>query len=335
MSTIHQSPPLLDLAALLALAETRAADLYSPLHDNGCLLARIDGDSVVGHAQQSALAAWLGSLPCPTIAIGADHPVLAHFDVVLSDNRELPTLLNTIANAPLAAMTLVQVLRATPALPLEQGLLLESLGYATLQGGPEFRRWSAANPPRIAQPMDTPPLELERADEQLYIRLNRPERRNAISVELRDALSEIFQLIIADESLRRVHISGNGACFSVGGDIDEFGSAPDSATAHAVRSVRLPARYLLQCAARVEFHLHSACIGAGIELPAFAQRVSAARNAFFQLPELRFGLIPGAGGCVSLPRRIGRQRTAYMALSGKKINAATALSWGLIDEIVG
>jgi enoyl-CoA hydratase/carnithine racemase len=74
--------------------------------------------------------------------------------------------------------------------------------------------------------------------------------------------------------------------------------------------------------------------GAGVEIPTFGHRVTATRNTFFQLPEIRFGLIPGAGGCVSIPARIGRQRAAYMALSAKKINAATALQWGLIDAIV-
>ena len=72
-------------------------------------------------------------------------------------------------------------------------------------------------------------------------------------------------------------------------------------------------------------------MGAGIELPAFARRVVAAEDAFFQLPELSLGLIPGAGGTVSIPRRIGRQRTARLALSGERLDAATALEWGLVD----
>ncbi|HSB96750.1 MAG TPA: enoyl-CoA hydratase/isomerase family protein, partial [Spongiibacteraceae bacterium] len=139
---------------------------------------------------------------------------------------------------------------------------------------------------------------------------------------------------LSDASIERVAISGNGACFSTGGDVDEFGSVADGISAHTIRSLRLPANLLVQCAARLTFNVHSACIGAGVEIPAFGHRVNATRNAFFQLPELQFGLIPGAGGCVSLPRRIGRQRTAYMALSMKKINAATALDWGLIDAIV-
>jgi enoyl-CoA hydratase len=167
----------------------------------------------------------------------------------------------------------------------------------------------------------------------LRVRLNRPAQRNALSVAMRDALVEALQLAVADTTIAAVAISGNGPCFSIGGDLDEFGSAPDPATAHAIRSLRLPARVLLECADRVSFHLHSACIGAGMELPAFGRRVSAHPKTFFQLPEIRFGLIPGAGGCVSVPRRIGRQRTAWLALSARRINAATALAWGLIDCI--
>ena len=51
------------------------------------------------------------------------------------------------------------------------------------------------------------------------------------------------------------------------------------------------------------------------------------------LPEVRLGLIPGAGGTASLPRRIGRQRTAWLALTGRSIDAATALEWGLVDAL--
>jgi enoyl-CoA hydratase/carnithine racemase len=74
-------------------------------------------------------------------------------------------------------------------------------------------------------------------------------------------------------------------------------------------------------------------VGAGIELPAFAAHVVAHPGAFFQLPEIGMGLIPGAGGTVSLPRRIGRQRTAWLALTGRRLDAPTALAWNLIDEV--
>ena len=71
--------------------------------------------------------------------------------------------------------------------------------------------------------------------------------------------------------------------------------------------------------------LHGACIGAGIEMTAFAKRVVARDDAFFALPEVGFGLVPGAGGTVSIPRRIGTHRTALLGLSGQRIDAALAL----------
>ena len=79
--------------------------------------------------------------------------------------------------------------------------------------------------------------------------------------------------------------------------------------------------------------LHGACVGAGIEVPAAAARVTARPGTIFRLPEVSMGLIPGAGGTATLPRRIGRQRTAWLAISGAEIEADTALAWGLIDAV--
>jgi enoyl-CoA hydratase/carnithine racemase len=86
--------------------------------------------------------------------------------------------------------------------------------------------------------------------------------------------------------------------------------------------------------ARVSVRVHGACVGAGIELPAFAGQVIAAPDAVFGLPEVAMGLIPGAGGTVSIPRRIGRWRTAWMAVTGRQIGARTALEWGLVDALL-
>jgi enoyl-CoA hydratase/carnithine racemase len=218
-------------------------------------------------------------------------------------------------------------------------LAMESLAYATLQSGPEFRTWLQSHRsehPPIQQGAadDEPPLVLSRSDDELRIELNRPSQRNAISMAMRDALVEAFALVTADDSIRVARVSGRGRCFSIGGDLEEFGAVPDPATGHVIRNLTLPARNMLRCLSRVEFHVHGACIGAGIELPAFSRCLTASADAFFQLPELRFGLIPGAGGCVSLPRRIGRQRTALLVLSGRRLPAEEALRWGLIDSVV-
>ena len=286
---------------------------------------------------RAGLAGWLASLPCPVIGLGPDGDEVC--DAIVQSDADLEAVLANIDRAPVAAMTLVQVLRATSRMGVAEGLTLESLAYGTLQKGREHLVWHATrgvSEPGIepaASVLNSAPVLLERDRDTLAIRLNRPERLNAISVEIRDALCEALQLVGSDSTIRAVTVSGNGRCFSIGGDLDEFGTTPDPATAHAVRSVRLPALQLSQCADRVTFRLHGACIGAGIELPAFGHRVIAAKNTFFQLPEIRYGLIPGAGGCVGIPRRIGRQRTAYLALSARRISAVNALAWGLIDAI--
>jgi enoyl-CoA hydratase/carnithine racemase len=176
---------------------------------------------------------------------------------------------------------------------------------------------------------------VERAGHALRLTLDRPERRNAYSAELRDALCEALVLAVRDPSIEAIRLEGAGPCFSAGGDLGEFGLHPDPATAHAIRTTRSAARWLALLAPRVDAVVHGACIGAGIELPAYAARVTAREDAFFALPEIGMGLVPGAGGTVSLPARIGRQRTAWLALTGASIDAPTALAWGLVDRVVG
>jgi enoyl-CoA hydratase/carnithine racemase len=151
---------------------------------------------------------------------------------------------------------------------------------------------------------------------------------------MRDALCEALRLALHDPEIARIELCGAGAAFCSGGDLDEFGTLPDPATAHAIRSTRNAALLLSQCAERVHSRVHGACVGAGIELPAFGRRIAAREDARFLLPELGMGLVPGAGGTVSLPRRIGRQRTAQLALTRRALGAERALAWGLVDEIV-
>jgi len=85
----------------------------------------------------------------------------------------------------------------------------------------------------------------------------------------------------------------------------------------------------------VTAYVHGACVGAGIELAAFAGRVVATPDTRCRLPEVSLGLVPGAGGTVSIPRRIGRQRTAWLGLGGAELEATRAAQWGLVDEIAG
>jgi len=281
----------------------------------------------------SSLNTWLKDVPCPVIGIGTGTLQDA-CDVVLKDKNKLPTLIKNINHAPLAAMVLVQHLRASETLSLRDALTAESFAYAALQNGPEFQKWLSGYKGKSLSISDNPVVEIAIDGQTLYLTLNQPESRNAIGTMIRDALCEALDIALVDDQISQVTLTGNGATFSIGGAIEEFGEVSDPATAHWIRSLRLPAWRLVRLKEKLEVHVNGAAIGAGAEMAAFGKHVTASSKAWFQLPELKYGLIPGAGGTASILRRIGRQKTAYMALSMEKIRAETALDWGLIDAII-
>ena len=272
---------------------------------------------------------------CPVIALAQDDTELPPLiDLIARSEDEVGLLAGSIHANPVAASMLVRLLRNNEKASVMDGLFAESLAYSCLQNGATFISWLAQQDLTPDTGEDTSSLVLmERCGEVLTIVLNRPAKRNAYSAGLRDALHEALVLAFEDESIERVVVKGAGKNFSAGGDLVEFGSARDGALAHVSRVTRSNAALLDRLKSKTEFHLHGACIGAGIELPSFSEHVSAAVDSFFQLPEVAMGLIPGAGGTVSILNRIGRVRTAQMAISNQRIDTTTALAWGLIDEI--
>lgn len=294
---------------------------------------------VIGFASQPAAA-----LPAPI------QELLPLFDMIADTTlpaHVLDRALNNIGAQPMASAALVQLLRQGDNLSVEQALQMESLTYSTLQHGTEFEAWLSQQGPKdsalkigqSANTIDThnakqPVVLCNRDDAQrLRVTLNRPAKHNAFSAAMRDELHTALLLAEADTSIEEVVLAGNGRSFCAGGDLDEFGLARDAAQAHLTRTTRSPALLIHSIRHRVSAQLHGACIGAGIEMTAFAAHVVATSEAFFALPEVGFGLVPGAGGTVSVPRRIGRHRAAALALSGQRIDAPTALAWGLIDAI--
>jgi len=246
---------------------------------------------------------------------------------------DLSDIAHTVERAPYAALALDEVLRATESATVADALVVESLAYSMLLAGPEFLAWRHETPRRPVPPAAQPVLA-SREGQRLTVTLNRPERHNAFGHAVRDGLLEALEVAIADESVERVVVRGFGRSFCSGGDLDEFGTTPHVAAAHLIRLSHSAGRTVAALGDRIEFEVHGSCIGAGIEVPAFAPRVLARADAVFRLPELRMGLIPGAGGTVSIPRRIGRWRTAWLALTDRAINVERALVWKLVDGIV-
>ena len=257
---------------------------------------------------------------------------LAAADAVIGEGG-VDLIVEAAERSPMAAIALVLLLRGTEGRSVEDGLVAESTVYSMLQGGPEFSAWRQGYSVRPRLSEIGPAVRMERTGDRLHLTLSRPHVHNAFSRRLRDELADALTLVAADDSLESVLLDGAGPSFCSGGDLTEFGTFPDPVRAHLIRLTRSPARLMAAVGHRMEVHLHGACMGAGIELPAFARHVVAHPDTMISLPEMGLGLIPGAGGTVSLPRRIGRHRTAWLALTGARIDAETALAWGLVDEI--
>ncbi|MEQ1873705.1 MAG: enoyl-CoA hydratase/isomerase family protein [Ilumatobacteraceae bacterium] len=271
------------------------------------------------------IVCWVGDV------FGGDGPEEADLVIGAADVVELAA---TVDRNPLAATTLAVLLRSSLDLTVAAALAQESAAYSMLQAGPEFAAWRAATTSTAATDNGPSTISIERHDDDLVVTLDRPQRHNAITTRMRDELCEALAIAVADDSIRRVVLRGRGPSFCSGGDLSEFGSRTDPATAHITRLAQSPARLLHQLRDRLSAEIHGNTLGGGIEMAAFASRVVALRDTSIGLPEVGLGLIPGAGGTVSVPRRIGRQRTAALALTDRRINAETAREWGLVDEIV-
>jgi enoyl-CoA hydratase/carnithine racemase len=265
-------------------------------------------------------------------AVFVSHAPCAFADLVIMPD-ELGLVVDVLDRTPLAAMALVLLLRGSEQRSLTEGLIAESTTYSMLQGGPEFQQWlrSRHNKPRLPEIGSAVTSEVH--DRQFVITLNRPHVHNAFSRRMRDELSDALLQALSYGDSYDVVLQGAGPSFCSGGDLAEFGTFVSTADAHVTRLSRSPVRQLVGLAGRVTVRLHGACMGAGIELPAGAGRVIARRDAVIALPEIALGLVPGAGGTWTIPQRIGRQRTAWLALTGSSIDAQTAKEWGLVDEI--
>lgn len=239
---------------------------------------------------------------------------------------------------PHASAVCDDVLRAVdPTGATLASVVTESLAYSTLQAGPEFARWlderGPAELPDIADP-----VQAQRDGDILRINFNRPQRHNAFSTDARAALLEALSVAQLDSSVAGIVLGGNGPSFCSGGDLAEFGTFADPASAHLARTRHSPALALDALTARFgracRAEVHGRVLGSGLEMAAFCGWVEAKQDSVFGLPELGLGLLPGAGGTVSVTRRIGRWRTAYLVLSGQTIGVDTALDWGLVDATI-
>jgi enoyl-CoA hydratase/carnithine racemase len=287
------------------------------------------GDIVIVESDGTTLdPSLVRSLPALLVA---DHqePVAD----VIADATSLGDIIDAMRHHPNSALALTLLLRGSEERSVDDGLVAESLTYSMLQGGAEFANWQRGYRQHARLSEIGSAVRIESAGATTRLTLSRPHLHNAFDRRMRDELCDALAVVLNDPDCETLEIRGSGPSFCSGGDLSEFGSFPDSSGTHGVRLARHPARLMARLAERTTVFLHGACLGAGIELPAFAGRVVADPSTSIALPEIALGLVPGAGGTVSLPRRIGRQRTAWLALTGARLDATTALAWGLVDAI--
>lgn len=186
------------------------------------------------------------------------------------------------------------------------------------------------------------PLLIERDGHVETWTLNLPERRNPISdLPTVEALEEAAGRVAADVSVRAVVLTGAGTAFSSGGDVKAmaersgmFGGSPaEIADGYRHGIQRIP-RSLFHCPVPLVAAVNGAAIGAGCDLALMCDLRVASRTAFFAESFVKVGLIPGDGGSFLLPRVVGAARAAELTLTGDRIDAETALAWGLVSRVV-
>ena len=243
--------------------------------------------------------------------------------------RELARWWQGFEQSPQACTVTARLLRLEP-----PSLEAEAFAYSMLQAGREHAKWLDRGPKRGETPdaNDDDRVSTLALGSYREIVLQRPARHNAFDTRMRDELCDVLDAVVREPGA--IGLRGQGPSFCSGGDLEEFGTFADPATAFLVRTRRSVGARLGGAAGRTVAAVHGWCIGAGIELAAFAGHVVAAEGARFQLPEASFGLLPGAGGTVSLTPRIGRYRVLELVVTGRVLDSDSALAWGLVDEVV-
>ncbi|MFE4958786.1 crotonase/enoyl-CoA hydratase family protein [Streptomyces sp. NPDC056653] len=188
----------------------------------------------------------------------------------------------------------------------------------------------------------TGPLLVERTGYVETWTLNLPDSRNPISgADMIDAIVAAADRVNRDAAVRAVIVTGAGSAFSTGGNVKEMaerrglfeGTADQQRTAYRDGIQRIP-RALHACEVPLIAAINGPAVGAGCDLALMCDLRIATPTAFLAESFVKLGLIPGDGGAWFLPRAVGAARAAEMALTGDRVDAETALAWGLVSKVV-
>ena len=183
-------------------------------------------------------------------------------------------------------------------------------------------------------------VRYEKKDHVAYVTMDRPEVLNAMDRRMHEELAGIWDDAEADDDVRAIVLTGAGnRAFTVGQDLKERASLTEAGVAASTFGSRgqpghprLTDRFTLS--KPVVARVHGYALGGGFELVLACDIVIASQEAVFGLPEVRLGLIPGAGGVFRLPRQLPQKVAMGYLLTGRRMDAATALRYGLVNEVV-
>ena len=175
-------------------------------------------------------------------------------------------------------------------------------------------------------------IETERSGAVMSIAINRPEKKNALTAEMYDALSVAVERAETDPTVRVILLHAKGDAFTAGNDLEDFMKKPrkGQAVPPAVRFIRAVAGARKPIVAAV----HGLAVGVGTTILLLCDLVYAAEDTKFVMPFINLGIVPEAASTVLLPLLIGRQRAAELFMLGAPLTARRAYEIGLVNGVL-
>jgi len=178
--------------------------------------------------------------------------------------------------------------------------------------------------------MNTQEIVTERQDKVLLLRIQRPDKKNALTLAMYAALTAALEAAAQDASIRVVVLTGSGDSFSSGNDVADFlASPPEGEDSPVFRFLWALSRFEKPLIAAV----NGVAVGIGVTLLLHCELVYARAGATLQLPFVNLGLCPEAASSLLLPRLVGYPRAAEWLLLGERFSAEQAQEWGLINAV--
>jgi enoyl-CoA hydratase len=175
-------------------------------------------------------------------------------------------------------------------------------------------------------------LLIERPSSDIVVlRLNRPQARNALNLEVRVRLAEEITRYGADPDIRCLIVTGSDKAFAAGADIGEMADA--GAAEIMAANVQKYWRKLIECPKPLIAAIEGYALGGGLELALCADIIVAGEGARLGLPEVKLGVLPGGGGTQKMARLAGSKRAMLLLMTGRMFSAAEAYAMGVISEV--